>query len=57
MTMTENIFSLFVFGETFPKPTEVKDENVKYIAVIYLSFLRSKIFIKNVKYINLIYVF
>ena len=33
---TEQIFSLFVFGETLPKPTDVNDENVKYSAVTYL---------------------
>ena len=35
--MTEHIFSLLVFGETLPKPTDVKDENVKYSAVTYRS--------------------
>ena len=38
MTITENTFSELVFGETFPNPTDVKLLNVKYIAVIYLSF-------------------
>ena len=31
--MTLKIFSMFVVGATFPKPTEVKDEKVKYKAV------------------------
>ena len=35
MIKTENIFSISVFAETFPKPTEVKDERVKYNDVIY----------------------
>lgn len=38
MTITENIFSLFVFGLTFPNPTDVRLLKVKYIAVMYLSF-------------------
>ena len=31
------IFSAFVFGETFPKPTLVKLLRVKYKAVTYLD--------------------
>ena len=27
--MTEQIFSLFVFGDTFPNRTDVKEEKVK----------------------------
>ena len=37
MMRTEHIFSLFVFGLTLPNPTDVKDENVKYKAVTYLT--------------------
>ena len=37
MTMTEKTFSEFVFGETLPKPTDVKLLKVKYMAVMYLS--------------------
>ena len=33
-----NIFSEFVFGDTFPNPTLVKLLKVKYNAVIYLDF-------------------
>ena len=29
MTQMENIFSLFVFGEILPKPTLVRELNVK----------------------------
>ena len=39
MTQIEKIFSLWVFGDTFPKPTLVKLLNVKYRAVMYLSFV------------------
>lgn len=38
---TEHIFSLFVFGETFPKPTDVNEEKVKYNAVTYLEIIMS----------------
>lgn len=30
MTSIQKIFSVFVVGETLPKPTDVNDENVKY---------------------------
>ena len=43
MISTEQIFSLFVFGETLPKPTDVSDEKVKYKAVTYLK-LHSVVF-------------
>ena len=39
MTHIEKTFSELVFGETFPKPTDVKLENVKYNAVIYFDFI------------------
>lgn len=39
MMRIEKIFSEFVFGETFPKPTLVKLLNVKYSAVTYLDFI------------------
>ena len=32
---TEKIFSISVFAETFPNPTEVKEDRVKYNDVIY----------------------
>ena len=38
---TEHIFSLFVFGETLPKPTDVSEEKVKYNAVTYLKTILS----------------
>lgn len=37
ITQIEKIFSVLVFGETFPNPTLVKLLNVKYKAVIYLD--------------------
>ena len=37
MIRTEHIFSLLVLGETFPNPTDVNDEKVKYSAVTYLK--------------------
>ena len=39
MTSIENIFSEFVFGDTFPNPTLVKLLNVKYNAVTYFDFI------------------
>ena len=39
MTQMEKTFSEFVLGETFPKPTEVRLEKVKYNAVIYLDLM------------------
>ena len=38
---TEHIFSLLVFGETFPNPTDVNEEKVKYSAVTYLKIILS----------------
>ena len=38
---TEHIFSLLVFGETFPNPTDVNEEKVKYNAVTYLKIILS----------------
>lgn len=35
----QNIFSVFVVGETLPNPTEVREENVKYKAVMYRDFI------------------
>lgn len=35
ITHIVKIFSVSVFGATLPNPTEVKDVNVKYSAVIY----------------------
>lgn len=37
MTQMENTFSEFVFGETLPKPTDVRLLKVKYKAVMYLE--------------------
>lgn len=37
MTHIENTFSVFVFGDTFPKPTLVRLLNVKYSAVMYFD--------------------
>lgn len=37
ITQMEKIFSVLVFGETFPNPTLVKLLNVKYKAVIYFD--------------------
>ena len=34
MMKTEKTFSAFVFAATFPNPTEVSDEVVKYKAVM-----------------------
>lgn len=34
ITHIVNIFSISVLGATLPNPTDVKDENVKYRAVI-----------------------
>jgi hypothetical protein len=33
--ITLNTFSVFVVGATLPKPTDVRDEKVKYRAVTY----------------------
>lgn len=35
MTNTEKIFSVSVLADTFPKPTDVNDERVKYNDVVY----------------------
>lgn len=35
ITQTVNIFSVSVFGATFPKPTDVNEVKVKYSAVMY----------------------
>jgi hypothetical protein len=34
MTKIQNIFSVLVVGETFPNPTDVREENVKYKEVM-----------------------
>ena len=39
MIRIENIFSEFVFGDTFPNPTLVKLLNVKYNAVTYFDLI------------------
>ena len=39
MMMMENIFSSLVFPDTFPNPIVVKDELVKYKAVVYESWV------------------
>jgi hypothetical protein len=39
MTIIENVFSLFVFGEILPNPTLVKLEKVKYNAVMYFEVI------------------
>lgn len=41
MVIILNIFSGLVLAETFPKPTLVSDEHVKYRAVIYDSDLET----------------
>lgn len=38
ITQMENTFSELVLGLTFPNPTEVRLEKVKYRAVMYLDF-------------------
>lgn len=35
MMKTEKTFSVFVFAATFPNPTDVKEDVVKYSAVMY----------------------
>lgn len=42
ITHIVKIFSASVFGATLPNPTEVKDVNVKYSAVIYRDCKNSK---------------
>ena len=37
ITQMEKIFSVLVFGETFPNPTLVRLLNVKYKAVMYFD--------------------
>ena len=44
MITMEKIFSLFVFAETFPNPTLVKLDKVKYKAVRYLVCVSGPLF-------------
>lgn len=39
ITKTEKIFSVSVFAETFPNPTEVRDDRVKYNEVTYRDLI------------------
>ena len=49
MTQMEKTFSEFVLGETFPKPTDVKLEKVKYNAVIYLDLMEGPLHWDKIK--------